>query len=159
MLVEQSAAGDVDQVQAGLGLGQHLAVDQPSRGRGERCGDDQMIAACEQLLQAPDALDTGHLGNRLARAVQRQYLHPQCAGLARQALANAAEAEDTQGAAAQRRQGGQAPVGIVHPQPRQLLGGGKDQGQGEFCDLLGIGALATGDRWPLEYPVRVEIDA
>ena len=61
-------------------------------------------------------------------------------------LADAAETEDAQGAATHGGQRGQAPVGVLDPQARQLLGRGKHQGQGEFGHLLGIGAAAEQAR-------------
>lgn len=112
-----------------------------------------MIAAGKQLLQVVDALYARQFGNGLAWAVQRQYRDAQGVCLACQALADAAETEDAQGAATYRGQRGQAPVGVLDPQARQLLGRGKHQGQGEFGHLLGIGAAATGDRRALKHPV------
>lgn len=115
LLVEQAAAGNVDQVQAGAGIGQDLAVDQATGGRSERGGQHQMVAAGEQLSQVGHRFYARDVCDALAGAAQGQNPKPQGHGLARQALADTAEAEDAQGATTQRGQRGQAPVGVLDP--------------------------------------------
>ncbi len=75
------------------------------------------------------------------------------------ALANTAEAQNAQGAPAQRRQCGEAPVGVLDPEAWQLLCRGEHQCQRELGHLLGIGALSAGDRGPAKDPFGVKIDA
>eukprot|EP01137_Pigoraptor_chileana_P026947 Opistho-2@8927 len=160
-MVEQAATRDIDQVQARLGGGQHLGIHQAARLRGQRRGQHDMVGLGEQLLQITGAFDAGHLERRV-RAAQGQHAQAQGQGLRGQGLADGTEADQAEGAAAQLGQLGPAgPVplrGIAEPDLRQLLGRGKDRGQGELGNGGGRAAACGGHR-QLEQPGRIGVDA
>jgi hypothetical protein len=159
LVVDQRAAGDVDQVQAGLGGGQHLAADQALGLRRGGGGQHDVVAAGEQGLQVGHALDARGR-DRLVRAAGGDDVQAQGLGARGQGLADRPEADQAQGGAGDQLQRLRRPaLGLVDPDVGQALGVGQDRGQGELGQGDGRRAARRGHHRAVEQPVGIEVDA
>ncbi len=145
-------------MQPRLGAAQHITVNDMPSGLGEWRGQYQVVCAGEQVVDIPRGFYTFQLNGRRALA-QCDHVDPKGQGLVREGFADGTKAEQAQGGALERAQCGEMPLGVLHPDVRQMLGRGKERRQGEFGEVIGGAAPGGADRWAVEQPLRVKIDA
>ena len=138
--VDQGAAGDIDEHSLGAECRQHLGVDGVAGGGGGGGAQDQIVAARRQFQQRGCARDGAAVdGARL----EVGELHAERRQAGGDGLADAAEAEDAGGLAAQavgRLQAGAGrPVAAPHigVHRRQAALRGQQQQHGEVGDVVG----------------------